>query len=526
MQDERTTFFPPLAIRHGVLSLDGYGVRVSVERGHLAVSDGIGDKRRQARFAKATCGLRRLVLLGHSGYITLEALRFVHDAGAAVIQIDADGEVILASGPAGVADARLLRAQAAASQNGTGLRIVRDLVRVKLGAQAAVLDRLPGAQNAAREIREIDQVNLDHADTMDQLRVLESQAAAAYWKAWEAVPTRFAHRDEQRVPDAWRYFGSRHSLLTGSPRNAISPANSILNYLYSVLETETRIATQVMGLAPQVALLHADQRFRDSLVYDLMEPVRPQADAFLLNLLMSRVFAKSDFAETRQGVCRVLPPLTHVLMETAPRWGRAIAPVVERVVQALIKDVGRTQHTQTLPPTPLTQSNRSAGRDGLRRNPGKAAVSAPAMPPACRNCGILLDRADRMFCDNCLPERYQELMTTGRQALAHLRHQGQDPAHGGGAARKRGERIAQQNQARAAWNRAHQQEPDVKAFRLEILPHLRYVPLTTMARVTGFSLSYCSYIRRGERIPHPRHWEAFRVLAQQHPPAIQQDRGC
>ncbi len=517
MQDEPITFFPPLAIRHGVLILDGYGLRVSVERGHLAVSDGIGDSRRRERFSKASCGLRRLVLLGHSGYITLEAIRWIHDVGAAVMQIDADGHVILASGPAGTTDARLLRAQVTASQNGTGLRIVRDLVREKLRGQAVGLDRLPGAQKAAREIREIDKTNLDHGATMEQLRVLESQAAAAYWKSWEAVPVRFARRDAQRVPDAWVRFGFRHSRLTGSPRNAISPGNAILNYLYAVLETETRIATQVMGLAPQVALLHADQRSRDSLVFDLMEPVRPHVDAFLLDLLQSRVFAKSDFAETRQGVCRVLPPLTHMLMETAPRWGQAIAPVVERAVQTLAKGVGRTQHTQALLPTPLTQSNRSAGRDGLRRHPRQTVAPAAAMPPACRNCGVLLERADRMFCDECLPEQYGEsrrkALAAGRQVLAHLRYQGQDPAHGSQAAQKRGKHVAQQLQARAAWSGVHHPEPSVQTFRREILPRLRDVPLGAIARVTGLSLGYCSFIRRGKRIPHPRHWEMLRVIA-------------
>jgi len=518
MREERTTFFPPLAIRRGVLVLDGYGLRVSVECGHLAVSDGIGDERRRGRFPKATCGLRRLVLLGHSGFVTLDALRFVHDAGAAIVQIDADGQVILASGPLGTSDARLLRAQAAASQNGTGLWIVRCLVREKLRGQAGVLNRLPGAQKPVREIRDIAETGLDGATTMDQLRALEAQAAAIYWKSWEAFPVRFARRDEQHVPDAWRRFGSRHSALTGSSRTATNPANAMLNYLYAILETETRIAIQAAGLAPQVAFLHADQRFRNSLVYDLTEPVRPQVDSVLLDWLLSCVFARSDFAETRQGACRVLPPLTHFLMETAPRWGQAVAHVVEYVVQSLMRGVDRTQRTRVLLPTPLTQSNRSAGRDGLRRHPRKVVVPAAAMPQACRNCGTLLDRTDRLFCNECLPEQYREsrqnALAAGRQVLAHLRYKGQDPAHGGQAAQKRGKRIVRQIRARLGWNKMQQIEPDVHVFRQEILPRLRDISLSTLASETGFSLGYCSFIRRGIRIPHPRWWNILRNLGQ------------
>jgi CRISPR-associated endonuclease Cas1 len=515
VQDERTTLFPLLAIRHGVLVLDGYGLRVSVERGHLAVSDGIGDERRQGRFPRATCGLRRLVLLGHSGSITLEALRWMHDVGAAVVQIDADGKIILASGPAGTADARLLRAQVVASQNGVGLRIVRDLLREKLRGQAAALDRLPGAQSAASEIRRIAGTNLEGAATLDRLRALEAEAAAIYWKTWEPVPVRFARRDARSVPDYWRRFGSRHSLLTGSPRNAMSPANSLLNYLYAVAETETRIAAQAVGMAPQVGLLHADQRFRDSLVFDLLEVIRPEVDAFLLNLLQTHTFAKADFTETRQGVCRVLAPLTHVLAETAPTWARAIAPVVERVAQALMKDADHAPRTRAFLPTPLTQAHRSAGREGLRHHP-RPAVPAPDVPPACRNCGVLLDRADRLYCGDCVPERRSEVGTraavTGRQVLADLRRRGQDPAHGGNAGRVRGEKIRRHNREQARWKDVRSGTVNARLFHREILPRLHQMSLRRIARALGVSEGYASFIRRGLRIPHPRHWEVLKAL--------------
>lgn len=62
---------------------------------------------------------------GHSGTVTLKALRWLHDIGAAFLQIGADGEAIVASGPSGLDDARLRRAQALAASNGVGLAIVR-----------------------------------------------------------------------------------------------------------------------------------------------------------------------------------------------------------------------------------------------------------------------------------------------------------------------------------------------------------------------------------------------------------------
>lgn len=44
-----------------------------------------------------------------------------------------------------------------------------------------------------------------------------------------------------------------------------------------------------------MGVLHADLPARDSLALDLMEPVRPDVDAYVLDLLSVRVFRASYF---------------------------------------------------------------------------------------------------------------------------------------------------------------------------------------------------------------------------------------
>ena len=55
-----------------------------------------------------------------------------------------------------------------------------------------------------------------------------------------------------------------------------------------------------------------------------MEPVRLLVDRHVLRLLTERSFATADFYETRQGVCRVTPPLARELAATSVEWVRAV----------------------------------------------------------------------------------------------------------------------------------------------------------------------------------------------------------
>ena len=319
--------------RNGVLTLCGYGLRIAVERGHLGVEDCVGQERRRARFSRIS-KLKRLVVLGHAGTVSLAALRWLRDIGAAFVQIDADGQVVAATGPTFVSDPSVVRGQVLAADNGVALAIARRLVSDKLKGQLEVLRRLPEPKEARGRIRSALAL-IERSDSLEHLRHYEADAAKAYWKAWEWVGIGFGRREARRVPEHWLNFGSRTSPHTKSPRSAANPANAMLNYLYAILEAETRIACMAMGLDPGLGLYHADKRYRDSLACDLMEPVRPAVDSHLLQLLQTRTFRKADFFENRQGVCRVLPPVSQQLALTARKWSRAVAPVVERVAQSL-----------------------------------------------------------------------------------------------------------------------------------------------------------------------------------------------
>ena len=76
--------------------------------------------------------------------------------------------------------------------------------------------------------------------------------------------------------------------------------------------------------------------------------------------------------------------------------------------------------------------------------------------------------------------------------------------------RLRGSKNAAHQAAVKAWA-GERPEPDV--FAKEILPGLRSLPIAALVAATGLSEHYCSLIRLGKRVPHPRHWNALRGIS-------------
>src|SRR5438046_8188909 len=80
--------------RHGVVTLFGYGIQVRVDRGHLLLEDGIGAERRQCRLPRVGHGLRRLIVVGSDGMVSLAALRWLADQDASFVMLDRDVSVL------------------------------------------------------------------------------------------------------------------------------------------------------------------------------------------------------------------------------------------------------------------------------------------------------------------------------------------------------------------------------------------------------------------------------------------------
>lgn len=139
---------------------------------------------------------------------------------------------------------------------------------------------------AAMGVRMAD---IQHAETLDELRGLEGECAAMYFGVLSALI---------KVKDF--EFTSR------SKRPPLDPANALLSFLYAILVNDVRSALETTGLDPQVGFLHQLRSGRPSLALDIMEEFRAYlGDRIMLNLINLKQVSKEDFEIRESGEVRM-----------------------------------------------------------------------------------------------------------------------------------------------------------------------------------------------------------------------------
>jgi CRISPR-associated endonuclease Cas1 len=484
--------------RHGVVTLYGYGIQVRVDRGHLFLEDGIGADRRRYRLPRVGHGLRRLVVIGPDGIVSLAALRWLADQDASFAMLERDGSVLATMGPVRPSDAKLRRAQALAHSSGAALQISRELISQKLAGQEQVARNKLLDTTTAYKIAQF-RAEVPSADSVTTIRLIESQAARAYWSAWSTLPINFPKNQLLRVPEHWRSFGTRVSPLTGSPRLAANPPNAILNYLYALLESEARLAAAALGLDPGMGVLHVDTTARDSLACDLMEVVRPQVDAYLIDWVTRQSLNREWFFEKHDGNCRLMAPLAARLSETAQTWGRAVAPITEWAAHAFWSTI-RKSNTSFI--TRLTQSNKRPAKGRPLIAPAKPASQLQSV---CRICGTLVS-LDGKYCSECDA-------STARERIVEIAKAGRIASQAPGPKARRAETQRRHALAKKVWQPSSLPAwLNEESYVSKIQPLLAGIANPVIMSALGVSVTYAVAIRTGRRRPHPRHWQALAGL--------------
>jgi CRISPR/Cas system-associated endonuclease Cas1 len=158
----------------------------------------------------------RIILLDGSGSISFDVLDWLAEQEIPLIRISWTGEVVTAIGGNGYsADRQKVEWQRRVRNNPRErLEFSQDLIREKIANAVVTLDRVipssPARVSATAVLMgKLQELDFRPPTTVEALRGLEGQAAAAYFGAWQDVPLRWKSSKRRPILDAWRTIGAK-----------------------------------------------------------------------------------------------------------------------------------------------------------------------------------------------------------------------------------------------------------------------------------------------------------------------------
>lgn len=304
------------------LVLAGHGVSLRIQGGALAIKNGLThypQKREEYLFFCGDAELpERIILIDGSGSISFDVLSWLAEQDVSLVRIDWRGNVVCIASKSGYA-ANPCRVQWQRELRGNHERRMEfsiGKITDKIENSIATMEksvRRNDAWNRAMEAAYSTLTRLDNGQpkTIPELRILEANAAAAYFRAWKGIPIKWRGTSKRPIPETWKEIGQRTSIfLRAGNRNASHPVNAILNYAYTVLQSEIQIQAIAEGYDPTCGIMHEGGNCAPAFIFDLMEPHRATIDRKILELVKNHVFDPADFVIRSDGVCRLNPEMT------------------------------------------------------------------------------------------------------------------------------------------------------------------------------------------------------------------------
>ena len=192
----------------------------------------------------------------------------------------------------------------AAHDDKCSLSIGQWLLDKKLAAQEGVVRKLKNGKSELESIcTQIGNCRegLQKADSRNSLMGHEGAAACAYFSALAKI-----------LPEKWKFCGRNRR----PPRD---PVNALFSLSYVIAGGEVRRSILQRGLDPALGFLHTPQSGRESLALDILEPLRPEVDWFVLHLLDSSLNLK-HFTTNDQDGCLLNKKGRNVFFRAWAKW--------------------------------------------------------------------------------------------------------------------------------------------------------------------------------------------------------------
>ena len=240
-----------------LLTIQGYGASISVDGGRLIVKDGYYDEEGKTnKFRKRRADFDKVIVLANTGNISIDSIKWLLKQEKDIVILDWNGRLVtcLNSPVSRSGSIRISQYQTYCDEQ-KKLQIANSLIKAKIQNSLFVLTWIKSNRRSFRYNHVIEKYSqgIDYAKDIGAVREIEGDVAQWYWDALTNIiddKFEFETRSGQR-----------------KPRNAIDPVNALLNYGYSVLESECWKAVNKVGLDAYVGFVHENYNNKASLVY-------------------------------------------------------------------------------------------------------------------------------------------------------------------------------------------------------------------------------------------------------------------
>ena len=326
------------------LLLSGYGVSITVNRACLTVTNMSSNTDSSYEFRPHQIPYDSIILDGHYGSISLEALYWLSKHDVSVSLINWNGNMLYTATPKETYNADLkIKQYQSYLDNEKRLYIANQIVKQKVKSSIGLIKQLSSFYDTdvktietetirtgktsiepvlkqqtekqktgktaeipvpeqKTEKRETDRYS---SDSIKNIMMHEGRIASAYWSCLSEIFNELA-------PDF--HFETRKNLSYSWNMNASDEVNALLNYGYAILESMVRKEINTIGLDPSIGFLHEIAPSKHPLVYDLQELFRYVVDYSVVELLETKL-KKSDFITTENYHIRLRPDTAKKLID-------------------------------------------------------------------------------------------------------------------------------------------------------------------------------------------------------------------
>jgi CRISPR-associated protein Cas1 len=294
------------------LIISCFGTSIFVEKRRLIVKNSLENK--HFEFYPHQIDHDSIVIDGHTGNITFEAMRWLMKHDISLILLNWNGNLLANTLPATPKSGKLRIKQYEKYLDGkTRMQIATSIVNQKISHTFNLFRELSNYYSEIDMMKieklfglEKDNYSLQANKSINNLMNYEGRIATFYWNCLGAIFNKLSSDFN---------FKSRKNKSYSWNMNASDEVNALLNYGYAILESEVRKCINSIGLEPTVGFLHELADSKTPLVYDIQELFRWIIDLSVIQLLEEKKLKKADFIVTENYHIRLRESTANKLIE-------------------------------------------------------------------------------------------------------------------------------------------------------------------------------------------------------------------